>query len=111
MPYSELAQSDRARTLQKDDIGYFELVWRPVDEILSDLMVRDVDVSDFSARVEKCMKNLAPEARAGRMDVNTLDEDAQRLALLGYVFNLPPGSGIEMRRKVYYGERVKGLLE
>ena len=111
MPYSEFAQSDRARTLQKDDIGHFELVWRPVGEILNDLMAHGIDVSDFSARVEKCMENLAPEARTGRMDVNTLDEDAQRLVLFGYVFNLPPGSGIEMQRKVYYGERVEGLLE
>ena len=74
-------------------------------------MVHGVDVSDFSARVEKCMENLASEARAGRMDVNTLDEDAQYLALFGYLINLPPGSGIETQRKVYYGEGVKGLLE
>ncbi len=113
MPYSELAQSDSARTLQEDEIGYFELEWRPVDEILADLTVNGVDVSDFSARVEKCKENLISEVRAGRMDANTLIEDAQHLVTLAYCFTLSPGRHIETQRKVYYGQEVKlsGLIE
>lgn len=113
MPYSERAQSDKARTLPKDEKGYFELEWRPADDVLEDLKACGVDVSDFSERVEKCKANLVPEVFAGRMDANTLDEDAITLALLGYIVALPPGNGIEMKKKVYYGESVSisGLIE
>lgn len=97
--------------MQRDETGYFRFVWRPVDEMLSDLKARNIDVSDFNARVEKCKENLVTVAREGRLDVNALTEDAQHLAILGYVIKLPQGSWIETQQKVYYAESVKGLLE
>lgn len=113
MPYSELAQSDRGRTLEEDETGYYDLEWRSVDDIKADLRAKGVDLSDFDARVEICKENLAKEALKGRTDANTILEDAQILALLGYNMALPPDDHVEMRKKVYYdeGASISVLIE